>query len=128
MSSNVEIKWYVGTAIIDRQCPSHRVVVQPARRQGKTLMARRGSLADLMQRGVIKSAWGDNDTPDDVGLSGREGTVEEQRKRQAAIKEKERLDEIDRLNRIEAERQELERKKTAAAVEEMEELDGFGSF
>lgn len=130
MSSNVEFKWYCGTAII-AQRPISKMVEIPARRQGKT-QAIAMKLSEMMKRGLVKSAWGDEDTPDEVGLSQRDGTVEErlEAERQRKIEQgRERL----RLAKEEADREaarEAERNRAAmeAAAAQMEQLEGFGSF
>jgi hypothetical protein len=117
-SNSTYIEWFVG--------------VQP-RRQGKTLataMARRGrTLADAIRDGSMKSAWGDNDTPDYIGLSGNESIItggshinpqhaERQRLEHEKFVEKRRA-ELKRIQEI-ADRE--------AATEAMVELEGFGIF
>lgn len=124
MPSNTIIKWNVGLAFRD---PRPTVQI--------TGMARKGSLADLMQRGVIKSAWGDES--DDAVIYGKD-PLTYSREEEEAIRRKIEDDRQRVLNAaIEAQQAEKERKELAALEalakdqamrDELAMLEGFGSF
>lgn len=105
-------------------------------------MARPGSLADLMKRGIVKSAWGDG--PDSDGLHGREPVYNND----LATAERDRLEALRRQEWNDIQRREQEASREAAfrrqeeeaqlrlqeelrrqqAAAELEAIPGFGEF